>query len=147
MNASVKARSIRLMVLGGAIALSVTAATMGSPASASPAAPTSAQTSVSNIAPASGNQHGCRLGYVCTYDSIQDMWDNRPDNTYYTYGAHRLYNEWGTQWVLNNQTGGAWAAVCEGRTGGWCRYVSPGGCIEILMDPYNLIVLKRPGFA
>lgn len=62
---------------------------------------------------------GCPSGDVCMYTS--SGWSNNsPEHKWYNYGCYNLSNEYGTRYVLNNQTGGALAAL-------WYNY----GCTNL----------------
>lgn len=64
--------------------------------------------------------HGCPSGYVCIYSSEYNLNNGIVEHWYYTYGSHRLYDEYGTHWIYNNQTGGAGFTLCRGTYGTDC---------------------------
>lgn len=63
--------------------------------------------------------HGCPSGAVCIYDGAG--WDAKvPEHVYWSYGPHKLYDEYGKHAMVNNQTGGATMTLCEGADGTNC---------------------------
>ncbi|MER6999337.1 hypothetical protein [Streptomyces sp. NPDC000410] len=87
---------------------------------------------------------GCPDGAVCIYPQDQDP-AQKPSDIFYSYGAHNLSNQFGNHWVLNNQTGGATAALCTGSGGSGCgeRIAADTGVYADL-TPINSITLYRP---
>ncbi|MEV0400922.1 hypothetical protein [Actinoallomurus sp. NPDC050550] len=87
--------------------------------------------------------HGCPSGYVCIYPGAG--WNNdQPSNEYYKYGCYKLYNQYGTHRVLNNQTG---YAPTDGYTSSNCStgfeyYIASGGAwADVNLTPVNSIDL------
>ncbi|MFB4423815.1 hypothetical protein C5F59_022360 [Streptomyces sp. QL37] len=87
--------------------------------------------------------HGCPSGAVCLYPG--SGWNgDKPEHMYWSYGAHNLVDETGTHRVLNNQTGGATAALCKGYDGVNCGDKGyPGETIVTNMTPINSIRLAE----
>lgn len=85
--------------------------------------------------------HGCPSGAVCLYDDA--AWANQePDHMYWSYGPHRLYDEYGEQTIVNNQTGGATMNLCEGSDGTGCiDPLSAPVTVPAYLTPYNSIRL------
>jgi hypothetical protein len=87
---------------------------------------------------------GCPDGAVCVYPRDQNPAVS-PSLIFYSYGPHNLSNQYGNHWVLNNQTGGATAALCTGYNGSGCggRIGAQRGVYADL-GPINSITLYRP---
>lgn len=106
----------------------------------------------SSPAHAAGSYYGCPYGAVCIYNNCS--YSSGISNTYWSYGATPLYNQYGHKRLLNNQYDGAKAAVATNASasnpngfGDWLYPVesTPSGwdysaCIN--MDPMNYVVLK-----
>lgn len=99
-----------------------------------------------------GTVRGCPSGYACIYPRDKGWNNNSPSNKYYTYGCHRLYDQYGTHRVFNNQTGGAYVLLfktsdCSG-TGIVLpypissRYLSAGRSVDVDLTPINAIYLE-----
>ncbi|MER7850725.1 hypothetical protein ABTZ03_43130 [Kitasatospora sp. NPDC096077] len=86
----------------------------------------------------------CPDGAVCVYG--QDQPANTPILKLWSYGPHNLSNMYGNHWVLNNQTGGAAAQLCDGYNGtGNCHDYMPAQTgVYANLTPVNSIVLLRP---
>ncbi|MFC8517638.1 hypothetical protein [Streptomyces sp. NPDC057257] len=84
---------------------------------------------------------GCDDGYVCLY--VGASWNNNsPEHTYYTYGVHKLYDEYGTHRWFNNQTGSATTRLCVNSDGTNCTSkLLPYNYTDIDLTPYNSIRL------
>jgi hypothetical protein len=82
---------------------------------------------------------GCPSGDVCIYPGDGDSGD--PD-TYYTYGAHNLSNQYGTHLIVNNQTGGATFRLCTGYNGARCGDPKGPGSYHENLTPINSITLE-----
>jgi hypothetical protein len=122
----------------------VTAALMlpGSAAQAGPGdrAATSAAKVTTVVAPAA-TVHGCPSGYVCIYPGESYNGDV-PSLKFLTYGAHNLSNQYGWKYILNNQTGGAIARICDGYNGTNCWLtIYPGETWDIDFTPVNSVYL------
>ncbi|MFJ3220467.1 hypothetical protein ACIPLC_31660 [Kitasatospora sp. NPDC086801] len=93
---------------------------------------------------ADGSWAGCPYGAVCVYPQNQDP-ASAPSEVYWSYGAHNLSNQYGNHWVLNNQSGGAHAHLCQGSGGGSCVYDIPAQKgVWYDLGPINSITLDRP---
>ncbi|MFD7614022.1 hypothetical protein [Streptomyces sp. NPDC059828] len=87
---------------------------------------------------------GCPDGAVCIYPQNQNP-AVRPTHVFWSYGAHNLSNQFGNHWVLNNQTGGATAALCTGSNGAGCGgRIAAGHGVYADLTPINSITLYRP---
>ncbi|MGW0750429.1 hypothetical protein [Streptomyces sp. NPDC002587] len=87
---------------------------------------------------------GCPDGAVCIYPRDQDP-AVKPTHIFYSYGAHKLSDQYGNHWVLNNQTGGATANLCSGGNGGGCGSpIAAGTGVYADLTPVNSIRLNRP---
>ncbi|MFE4975966.1 hypothetical protein ACFRAR_28160 [Kitasatospora sp. NPDC056651] len=87
---------------------------------------------------------GCPSGAVCVYPQNQDPAAS-PSDVYWSYGAHRLSNQYGNHWVLNNQTGGAHARLCRGSGGTDCVYdIAAQRGVYYDLGPINSITLDQP---
>lgn len=90
--------------------------------------------------------HGCPSGYVCIYPQNAGWNNDHPSNTYYNYGCYKLYNQYGTHRVLNNQTG---YAPTDGYTSSNCStgfsyYIASGGAwADVDLTPVNSIDLTH----
>jgi hypothetical protein len=87
--------------------------------------------------------HGCPLEYVCLYPQNAGWNGDRPSFQWAAYGAHNLSNQFGTHYILNNQTGSATFALCTGYNGGgtcsgpWF----PGEAVSANFTPINSVYL------
>ncbi|GHD93010.1 hypothetical protein [Streptomyces naganishii] len=87
---------------------------------------------------------GCPDGAVCVYPQDQNP-AVRPSLVFYSYGPHNLTNQYGRHWVLNNQYGGATAALCTGSGGVGCgSRIAQGTGVYADLTPVNSITLYRP---
>jgi hypothetical protein len=88
---------------------------------------------------------GCPEGAVCIYPEGQDPAVS-PTHVFWSYGPHNLSGQYGYHWVLNNQTGGARAKLCNGYDGGGsCHHgmaANHGWWTDL--TPVNSVVLIRP---
>jgi len=127
----------------GAICLSAGGA-IAAPADANGRAVTQGAHSTADLGSASvsgSSYHGCPAGAVCIYPG--SGWNNdKPSNVYWSYGVHKLYNQYGTHMVDNHQYGGATVSFCKGSNGtncgstmrGWThgkRYLTPINSIKL----------------
>jgi hypothetical protein len=58
-----------------------------------------------SLAAAGTTRHGCPYYYACMY-TTSGWKSNTPEHEWYYYGCYALYNEYGTRYVYNNQSGG-----------------------------------------
>lgn len=94
-------------------------------------------------AEAAGTIHGCPSGAVCLYPG--SGWNSdRPTYIFYSYGAHKIYNQTGFKRLYNNQTGGATARNCYDAAGTNCGgYQKAGTYYDYNYTPYNSIRLVK----
>lgn len=88
--------------------------------------------------------HGCPAGNVCIYPQGAGWNNDHPSNTYYYYGCYKLYNQYGTHRVFNNQTGYATTSGYKSSNcgTGFVYYLSYGGVWDdINLTPVNSIEL------
>lgn len=86
---------------------------------------------------------GCPAGAVCIY-SPSGWANNKPEHAYFSYGVHKLYNEYGDHYVLNNQYGGAVATLNKGSNGGGIvTTLAQDADIRKNLTPINSITLYR----
>lgn len=114
-------------VLLGVVALMTAAivATLASPAHADEGSGTK-----------SGSRSGCPRGAVCIYSGSGDL-----EHVYWSYGRHKLHNEYGWHRIFNNQTDMAHAYLCKDAAGKDC---TPSlGDVRWNLDLYNYIWLSR----
>ncbi|HET6209583.1 MAG TPA: hypothetical protein VFD94_04330 [Jatrophihabitans sp.] len=89
--------------------------------------------------------HGCPSGYFCIYASDATWNSGDPSYAFYTYGAHDIYNQYGSHWVYNHQTGGAFVFFCEGANGAApvnTAISAPNYANKWPLGPVNSIVLE-----
>lgn len=102
-----------------------------------------ATSSTAQAAPSGAQDYaGCATGYACIYPDAS--WNSNPTNSYYTYGVHPLYNQYGDHRVFNNQTGGAVVRLCVDYAGTNCTV--PLGTFsywDVDLTPYNSIKLSQ----
>ena len=67
-----------------------------------------------------GTYQGCPYGAVCIYPRDAGWNNGHPSEVYWSYGAHKLYNQLGNHFVFNNQSGGAGVWLCKGSDGTNC---------------------------
>jgi hypothetical protein len=128
--------------------LATTVATLGI-AATTLAGATTAQ--AAQARPSGGAYLGCPYGAVCIYT---DTTFSHITQTFWSYGAHNLVNQFGRRPIVNNQYGGATATLCYGYNGSNC---DPGWTIPPVegtpcsacyalpdLTPFNSIVLNRP---
>lgn len=132
--------NLRLRPLRAILGVLATVAVLGSVQMITAAAP----------AQAASDFAGCPSGAVCIYEDgdVNHLSVAYITDTYWSYGAHNLVNQFNDHWVVNNQYGGpnATAVVCYGYNGSNCTgdTIPPGwGFVENL-TPINSIVLNRP---
>ncbi len=89
-----------------------------------------------------GTMASCPSGAVCLQEPNGSILSK---NIWYSYGAHNLSNVVGTKVLINNQTGGAGFAICNGYNGTNCypvaRYTGPS--VPWDFTPINSIVLVK----
>jgi len=92
---------------------------------------------------------GCASGFVCIYNTYDDVVNGNVQARFEAYGANNLTNEFGDKWIFNNQYGGdnATAVLCYGYNGVNCdgNYtIYNEGLAEFNLTPFNSIWLNRP---
>lgn len=106
--------------------------------------------SASAAAAPADDQLGCTSGYVCIYNTYNDVLNGNVQASFHAYGANNLTNEFGKKWVLNNQYGGnnATAILCYGYNGLDCdssKYtIVNSGLGQFDLTPINSIWLNQP---
>ncbi|MEU7724157.1 hypothetical protein AB0B78_02720 [Streptomyces sp. NPDC040724] len=81
----------------------------------------------------------CPEGDVCIYGQNAG-WDTKPTNQYRTAGVHKLYNQWGSHIVYNNQTHGWTVQLCRTSYGTDCLpKMKPGDGWPENLTPINSI--------
>ncbi|HLS62892.1 MAG TPA: hypothetical protein VK060_05925 [Ruania sp.] len=87
------------------------------------------------------DNHGCPLGAVCVYPDAS--WNGgNPTYAFYSYGAHKIYNQYGKHRVFNNQYGEGYAALSPDSDGSsWGRALEPGEVIDVNLTSVNSILL------
>lgn len=85
--------------------------------------------------------HGCPSGAVCLYPNAG--WANdKPTYIFYSYGAHRIYDQYGMKRIYNHQTGGATARNCYDAAGNNCAgHQKADTYYDFDYTPYNSIRL------
>ncbi|MCX3059466.1 hypothetical protein [Streptomyces beihaiensis] len=101
----------------------------------------SAHAATDSSVSAQGTYEGCPSGYVCMYPNAS--WNGGvPEHKYYTYGVHKLYNEYGSRRIFNNQTGGATERECKNSDGTNCgSKLLPWTYRDVDITPINSIRL------
>jgi hypothetical protein len=94
-----------------------------------------------NATQAAATSHGCPSGAVCLYPNAG--WNgDKPTYKFYSYGAHKIYNQYGMKRIFNNQTGGAIARNCYDTAGKDCGGIQRAGTYaDYNYTPYNSILL------
>lgn len=102
--------------MAASYAVTVAAMSMGAMATMTGAA----QADEPGSAQARGGEYaGCPYGAVCLYPD--DSWNGgNPEHIYWTYGVHKLSDEYGMHRLFNNQSGDATAQACRGADGTDC---------------------------
>lgn len=86
---------------------------------------------------------GCPSGAVCIY-SPKGWSNNKPEHAYFSYGVHKLHNEYGDHYVLNNQVGGHPATLNKGSNGGGIvTTLAQDARIRKNLTPINSITLYK----
>lgn len=87
-------------------------------------------------------EHSCPSGHVCMYAGKYNMDTGIIEHSYYTYGSHQFYDEYGYHYIYNNQTDGAGFTLCRGSYGTDCddTYRAVGAYLVHLTE-YNSIKL------
>ncbi|MFJ9282338.1 hypothetical protein HS99_0017140 [Kitasatospora aureofaciens] len=97
-----------------------------------------------NAGAADGSWAGCPYGAVCVYPQDQNP-ASSPSAVYWSYGAHNLNGQYGNHWVLNNQSAGAHAHLCQSYNGANCVYDIPAqNGVYYNLGPINSITLDHP---
>ncbi|MEU6925948.1 hypothetical protein [Streptomyces sp. NPDC046631] len=87
--------------------------------------------------------HGCPSGAVCLYPNGSRA-NDKPTYIFYSYGAHKIYNQLGTKRIYNHQTGGATARNCYDAAGTNCGgYQQVNTYADYNYTPYNSIRLVK----
>ncbi|MEW2079537.1 hypothetical protein ACFZAG_39025 [Streptomyces sp. NPDC012403] len=84
----------------------------------------------------------CPYGAVCIYPQNQNPAVS-PSHVFWAYGPHRIYNQFGYHWVLNNQSDYAFAHLCRS-VGTDCYdtvYAQEG--LYFNLDPINSVTLSE----
>lgn len=89
--------------------------------------------------------NGCPAGAVCLY-SPAGYESGNPEHVYWSYGEHALHNEFGSHWILNNQTGGAKVSVWYDYHDHHAFTVPAGAAAERDFTPFNSISLFDGGW-
>ena len=85
---------------------------------------------------------GCPRGAVCVYPDAS--WNGgNPTYVFWSYGTHRIYNQFGFHRVYNNQTGGAGSSLCTGTNGTDCTPLDADYFWDTNLTPINSINLFR----
>ncbi|MGW2178082.1 hypothetical protein ACWCXX_08360 [Streptomyces sp. NPDC001732] len=86
---------------------------------------------------------GCPSGAVCLYPN--GSWANdKPTYIFYSYGVHKIYNQYGTKRIYNHQTGGATARNCYDAAGKNCGgHQKANTYADYDYTPYNSIRLVK----
>jgi hypothetical protein len=107
-----------------------------------PATAANASTAPSTVHP-NNDAFNCASGYVCLYSNTTALQQGHWAIRYLTYGAHPFFNEFGDQWLDNNQTGGAVFRLCLNSNGTNCTGAfGPGFAYQVDLTPYNSILLS-----
>jgi hypothetical protein len=94
-------------------------------------------------AQADGPYEGCPSGAVCIYPQDAGWNNGQPSDTYYSYGAHNLSNQFGIHRIFNNQYDGATMRTCTGPDGNGCQgYLDEFTYEDIDLTPINSITLE-----
>lgn len=93
--------------------------------------------------PPGGPKTGCPSGAVCIYPGAS--WNGgEPSHVYFSYGAHKFYDQYGKHRVYNNQYGGARAKLCKGSNGTSCGTpFLPQQYRDVWLDYMNSVKLYR----
>ncbi|MER5741799.1 hypothetical protein ACFV97_26365 [Streptomyces sp. NPDC059913] len=89
--------------------------------------------------------YGCPSGAACVYAEGKAPSAATLTDTYWSYGAHDLKNQYNSHWVANNQTGGASITLCYGYGGTTCTgpTIYAGGMLAVDLTKVNSIRLNR----
>ncbi|MEU4191101.1 hypothetical protein AB0E69_04325 [Kribbella sp. NPDC026611] len=94
-------------------------------------------------AQAAGTYQGCPYGAVCVYPQNTDWNNGHPSQILWSYGVHKLSNQYGQHMVFNNQYGGAKAKLCKGWDGSNCVwYYDMYTANNYDLGPINTIVIS-----
>lgn len=90
----------------------------------------------------SADETGCPLGAVCVYPSL-DYNGGNPTYIFWSYGVHRIYDQYGWHLVVNNQTDWAEAYLCRGANGTNCSIdVNSPREVQAYLTPVNSVLLR-----
>ena len=92
--------------------------------------------------PVSTDETGCPVGAVCIYPGL-DYNGGNPTYVFWSYGVHRIYNQYGWHLVVNNQSDWADAYLCRGANGTDCSIdVNSPREIQVRLTPVNSVLLR-----
>ncbi|MFF9485343.1 hypothetical protein [Streptomyces sp. NPDC014676] len=84
----------------------------------------------------------CPYGAVCIYPQNQNPAVS-PSHVFWAYGPHRIYNQFGYHWVLNNQSDYAVAYLCKS-VGTDCHdSINSQEGLYFNLDPINSVTLSE----
>ncbi|MBB2892235.1 hypothetical protein [Flexivirga oryzae] len=72
--------------------------------------------------------HGCPYGAVCVYPGGTGFNHDHPKYVWYSYAGHNIYNELGTNRIVNNQSANAGFGLCRYSNG-------TGGVVDVAPWP------------
>ncbi|GAA1584526.1 MULTISPECIES: hypothetical protein [Kribbella] len=85
---------------------------------------------------------GCPYGAVCIYPRNKGWNHGHPSNVYWSFGSHKLHNQYGKHYVFNNQTPGSGVWLCKGSNGTKCYdYIASWTYGNKNLTPVNSIKL------
>ena len=91
--------------------------------------------------PPGDDDSGCPAGAVCIYPG--DGWNGgNPSHVFWSYGVHRIYNQFGDHLIYNNQTHGAVVDICYGADGTDCAYIPANYAVTFNLTPINSVSLR-----
>lgn len=118
---------MKYAITGTALAIAAGLAAIGSSASASAAIGPPGSSATRSVTTARNSNvgplmvvppyHGCPYGDVCVYPANAGWNGDHPKYSFYTYGAHNIYGEYGIHRILDNQYGGHSVEACSGPNG------------------------------
>ncbi|MFE0471346.1 hypothetical protein ACFW2V_06955 [Streptomyces sp. NPDC058947] len=96
---------------------------------------------VETQAATAASSYGCPDGAFCIYPQNAGFNNNVPSHVYWSQGVHRLYDQYGTHMIYNNQTDGWKVDICGNSNGTNCWTINQGYANEIDLGPVNSVVL------
>jgi len=106
------------------------------------AATTAVLAGMTGTAAQAATVHGCGTGWVCLYPQGAGWNSDRPSQKWYNYGNYPLYDQYGSHYILNNQTGGAPVWLCTDYPATNCpSYVAAGRWASVNFTPINSVKL------